>query len=97
MCSACDPILPRPTCRRSNEPAADKILFAWPAGIEKGKGITTACKARPSCWNTTNNAERQQSRACGLAGDFDGDFGEDILRKHYSENAAWEVRGMREA
>jgi hypothetical protein len=62
----------------------DKILFAWAGGIEKGEGHYYRVQG-PTFLLEYDNTQNDNNHVHAVWRDFDGDFGEDILRKHYSE------------
>ena len=63
----------------------DKIRFAWAGGLKMGEGHYYRVQGPGFLLeydNTQNNAYHVHS----AWRDFDGDFGEDILRAHYEQS-----------
>jgi hypothetical protein len=62
----------------------DTMFFAWAGGLEPGQGHYFRVQTARYLFeydNTQNNANHVHA----VWRDFDGDFGEDLLRKHYDE------------
>lgn len=62
----------------------DKVHFAWAGGLEKGEGHYYRVQG-PTFLLEYDNTQNNNNHIHAVWRDFDGDFGEDILRKHYAE------------
>ena len=60
----------------------NKIQFAWYGGIEKGEGHYY-CVQGPTFLMEYDNTQNNNNHIHAVWRDFDGDFGEDLLHKHY--------------
>jgi hypothetical protein len=70
--------------RKIQEAGVDKIYFAWAGGTEKGDGHYYRVQGATFLLeydNTQNNANHIHA----VWRDFESDFGEDLLKKHYQE------------
>jgi hypothetical protein len=63
----------------------EKILFAWAGGTEKGEGHYYRVQG-PTFLLEYDNTQNNNNHIHAVWRDYDGDFGEDLLRKHYQEN-----------
>jgi hypothetical protein len=61
-----------------------KIQFAWLGGLEKGEGHYYRVQG-PTFLLEYDNTQNNNNHVHAVWRDFDGDFGEDILKKHYDE------------
>jgi hypothetical protein len=64
----------------------DKITFAWAGEMEIGKGGNYYRIQGPTFLLEYDNTQNNNNHSHTVWRDFDGDFGEDILKKHYEEN-----------
>ena len=62
----------------------DKILFAWAGGVEKGEGHYYRVQG-PTFLLEYDNTQNNNNHVHAVWRDFESDFGEDLLRKHYAE------------
>ena len=62
----------------------EKIHFAWAGGFEKGEGHYYRVQG-PTFLLEYDNTQNNNNHIHAVWRDFDGDFGEDILRKHYAD------------
>ena len=62
----------------------EKVHFAWAGGLEKGEGHYYRVQG-PTFLLEYDNTQNNNNHIHAVWRDFDGDFGEDILRKHYAE------------
>lgn len=62
----------------------DKIYFAWAGGVEKGEGHYYRVQG-PTFLLEYDNTQNDNNHIHAVWRDFDGDFGEDLLKKHYAE------------
>jgi hypothetical protein len=62
----------------------DKIHFAWAGGIEKGEGHYYRVQG-PTFLLEYDNTQNNNNHIHAVWRDFENDFGEDLLRKHYQE------------
>ncbi len=62
----------------------DKIRFAWLGGLEKGEGHYYRVQG-PTFLLEYDNTQNNNNHVHAVWRDFDGDFGEDLLKKHYAE------------
>jgi len=62
----------------------EKVHFAWAGGLEKGDGHYYRVQG-PTFLLEYDNTQNNNNHIHAVWRDFDGDFGEDILRKHYAE------------
>jgi len=70
--------------KKIEQAGPEKILFAWAGGIEKGEGHYYRVQG-PTFLLEYDNTQNDNNHIHAVWRDFDGDFGEDLLRKHYSE------------
>lgn len=64
----------------------DKVQFAWAGGLERGEGHYYRIQG-PTFLMEYDNTQNNNNHIHTVWRDFDGDFGEDLLRKHYKEFA----------
>lgn len=62
----------------------DKVYFAWAGGIEKGEPHYYRVQG-PTFLIEYDNTQNNANHIHAVWRDFDNDFGEDLLRKHYQE------------
>jgi hypothetical protein len=62
----------------------DKISFAWAGGLEHGEGHYYRVQG-PTFLLEYDNTQNNNNHIHAVWRDFDGDFGEDLLRKHYQD------------
>lgn len=62
----------------------DKILFAWAGGIEKGEGHYYRVQG-PTFLLEYDNTQNNNNHIHAVWRDFQGDFGADLLSKHYEQ------------
>ena len=62
----------------------DKVYFAWAGGIEKGEPHYYRLQG-PTFLIEYDNTQNDANHVHAVLRDFDNDFGEDLLRKHYQE------------
>ena len=64
----------------------EKILFAWAGGIEAGQGHYYRVQG-PTFLLEYDNTQNGNNHVHAVWRDFNGDFGEDLLKKHYEQEA----------
>lgn len=64
----------------------EKVQFAWAGGIEKGEGHYYRIQG-PTFLMEYDNTQNNNNHIHAVWRDFESDFGEDLLRKHYKEYA----------
>ena len=62
----------------------DKVYFAWAGGTEKGQPHYYRVQG-PTFLIEYDNTQNDANHIHAVLRDFDNDFGEDLLRKHYQE------------
>ncbi|PYI81607.1 MAG: hypothetical protein DME26_19685, partial [Verrucomicrobia bacterium] len=62
----------------------DKIYFGWAGGLERGDGHYYRVQG-PTFLLEYDNTQNNANHIHAVWRDFAGDFGEDILRKHYEQ------------
>ena len=62
----------------------EKIYFAWAGGLEHGEGHYYRVQG-PTFLLEYDNTQNNNNHIHAVWRDFNGDFGEDLLRKHYEE------------
>jgi hypothetical protein len=65
----------------------DKIQFAWLGGVEKGEGHYYRVQG-PTFVLEYDNTQNNNNHVHAVWRDFASDFGEDLLKKHYTEDHA---------
>ena len=78
------PELAKEDLRKINEAGIDKLSFAWAGGIEKGEGHYYRVRG-PTFLLEYDNTQNNNNHIHAVYRDFESDFGEDLLRKHYQE------------
>ncbi len=76
------PELAEDDLRKITKAGLDKIQFAWYGGVEKGEGHYYRVQG-PTFLMEYDNTQNNNNHIHAVWRDFDGDFGEDILKKHY--------------
>ena len=69
---------------RIRQAGLDKIHFAWAGGLAKGEGHYYRVQG-PTFLLEYDNTQNDNNHIHAVWRDFNGDFGEDILKKHYLE------------
>jgi hypothetical protein len=64
----------------------DKVQFAWAGGLERGEGHYYRIQG-PTFLMEYDNTQNNNNHIHSVWRDFESDFGEDLLRKHYKEYA----------
>ena len=64
----------------------DKVQFAWAGGLERGEGHYYRIQG-PTFLMEYDNTQNNNNHTHTVWRDFESDFGEDLLRKHYKEYA----------
>jgi hypothetical protein len=62
----------------------DKVLFAWAGGLERGQGHYYRVQG-PTFLLEYDNTQNNANHIHSVWRDFENDFGEDLLRRHYQE------------
>lgn len=70
--------------KKIQEAGWDKVTFAWAGGLEKGQGHYYRVQG-PTFLLEYDNTQNDNNHIHAVWRDFNGDFGEDLLRKHYAE------------
>lgn len=70
--------------KKIQEAGVDKIHFAWAGGFEKGEGHYYRVQG-PTFLLEYDNTQNNNNHIHAVWRDFNGDFGEDLLKKHYAE------------
>lgn len=70
--------------KKIEEAGFDKIQFAWAGGTEMGQGHYYRVQG-PTFLLEYANVQNDAYHPHAVWRDFDGDFGEDVLRKHFAE------------
>lgn len=70
--------------KKIEQAGMDKILFAWAGGLEKGEGHYYRVQG-PTFLLEYDNTQNNNNHIHAVWRDFENDFGEDLLRKHYRE------------
>lgn len=70
--------------KQIEEAGVDKIVFAWAGGYEKNEKHYYRVQG-PTFLLEYANTQNGANHVHAVWRDFDGDFGEDLLRKHYAE------------
>ncbi len=69
---------------RIQKASLDTIRFAWAGGVEPGEGHYY-CIQGPTFLMEYDNTQNDNNHIHAVWRDFNGDFGEDLLRKHYEQ------------
>ena len=80
------PELAREDLKKIKKAGEDKILFAWAGGIEKGEGHYYRVQG-PTFLLEYDNTQNNNNHVHAAWRDFQGDFGADILGKHYEHDS----------
>ena len=78
------PDLAEQDLKKINSAGIDKIQFAWAGGMERGQGHYYRVQG-PTFLLEYDNTQNDANHIHAVWRDFNGDFGEDLLRKHYLE------------
>ena len=78
------PDLAEPDLRKIEQAGVNNIYFAWAGGIEKGEGHYYRVQG-PTFLLEYDNTQNNNNHIHAVWRDFENDFGEDLLRKHYEE------------
>jgi hypothetical protein len=70
--------------RKIEKAGLDKIYFGWAGGIEKGQGHYYRVQG-PTFLLEYDNTQNDNNHIHAAWRDFESDFGEDLLRKHYRD------------
>ena len=62
----------------------DKLSFAWAGGLERGEGHYYRVQG-PTFLLEYDNTQNDNNHVHSVWRDFENDFGEDLLRKHYTD------------
>jgi hypothetical protein len=79
------PDLAKADLRKIRAAGVEKILFAWAGGIEKGEGHYYRVQG-PTFLLEYDNTQNNNNHVHAVWRDFEGDFGEDLLQKHYQKH-----------
>jgi hypothetical protein len=71
--------------KRIEQAGSEKILFAWAGGVEKGEGHYYRVQG-PTFLLEYDNTQNNNNHIHAVWRDFQNDFGEDLLQKHYKES-----------
>ena len=63
----------------------DKVRFAWAGGVERGEGHYYRVQG-PTFLLEYDNTQNDANHVHAVWRDFENDFGEDLLRKHYEQS-----------
>lgn len=78
------PELAKEDLRKIQQAGVDKLYFAWAGGIEKGEGHYYRVQG-PTFLLEYDNTQNNNNHIHAVYRDFENDFGEDLLHKHYQE------------
>ena len=67
-----------------NKAGWDKISFAWAGGLDRGQGHYYRVQG-PTFLLEYDNTQNNANHIHAVWRDFENDFGEDLLRKHYEQ------------
>ena len=70
--------------RKIEQAGFEKVLFAWAGGTEKGDGHYYRVQG-PTFLLEYDNTQNNANHIHAVWRDFENDFGEDLLRRHYQE------------
>jgi hypothetical protein len=79
------PDLAKADLQKIDKAGVDKLFFAWGGGIEKGEGHYYRVQG-PTFLLEYDNTQNNNNHIHAAWRDFENDFGEDLLRKHYQEH-----------
>lgn len=80
------PALAEDDLKKIKQAGVEKISFAWAGGVEKGEGHYYRIQG-PTFLIEYDNTQNNNNHIHSVWRDFKGDFGEDLLQKHYRESA----------
>lgn len=80
------PELAKDDLAKIEKAGTDKIEFAWAGGVERGEGHYYRIQG-PTFLLEYDNTQNNNNHIHAVWRDFESDFGEDLLRKHYKEYA----------
>lgn len=78
------PELAKTDLARIEQAGLDRVRFAWAGGLEKGEGHYYRVQG-PTFLLEYDNTQNDNNHIHAVWRDFQNDFGEDLLRKHYRE------------
>jgi len=70
--------------KKIQKAGVEKIFFAWAGGLERGEGHYYRVQG-PTFLLEYDNTQNNNNHIHAVWRDFENDFGEDLLRKHYQE------------
>lgn len=70
--------------KKIEQAGVEKIQFAWAGGVEKGEGHYYMVQG-PTFLLEYDNTQNNNNHIHAVWRDFQNDFGEDLLRKHYEQ------------
>jgi hypothetical protein len=70
--------------KKIQKAGVEKIYFAWAGGVERGEGHYYRVQG-PTFLLEYDNTQNNNNHIHSVWRDFENDFGEDLLRKHYQE------------
>lgn len=70
--------------RKIDRAGWDRVLFAWAGGLEPGQGHYYRVQG-PTFLLEYDNTQNDANHIHSVWRDFEGDFGEDLLRRHYQD------------
>jgi hypothetical protein len=76
------PDLAKQDLAKIRQAGVEKIQFAWAGGVEKGEGHYYRVQG-PTFLLEYDNTQNNNNHVHAVWRDFNGDFGEDLLRQHY--------------
>jgi hypothetical protein len=78
------PDLAKQDLAKIKKAGVEKIQFAWAGGVEKGEGHYYRVQG-PTFLLEYDNTQNNNNHIHAVWRDFNGDFGEDLLRQHYEQ------------
>lgn len=79
------PVLADADLKKIDAAGFGKILFVWAGGTERGQGNYYRVQG-PTFLLEYSNTQNDANHAHAVWRDFNGDFGVDVLKEHYSKN-----------
>ena len=79
------PMLADADLKKIDSAGFGKILFVWAGGSERGEGNYYRVQG-PTFLLEYSNTQNDANHAHAVWRDFDGDFGVDVLKEHYSKS-----------
>jgi hypothetical protein len=70
--------------KKIQKAGVDKIHFAWAGGLEHGEGHYYRVQG-PTFLMEYDNTQNNNNHIHSVWRDFENDFGEDLLKKHYRD------------